>query len=158
MRRIGFSTLTFVTIALAATAFADGHVQPAPDDAVKARRALMGTIAYHTGILGGMAKGDMPYDAALATAAAENLSAAASMNRLTFWVNGSDLGAVENTRAKPDIWSDPAGFETAAMGLETAAAAMVTAAGTDLDALRGAMQGLGGACSACHKAYRAPAN
>jgi len=158
MRRFGFSTLTFVTIALAATAFADGHAQPAPDDTVKARRALMGTIGYHTGILGNMAKGEMPYDAAMATAAAENISAAATMNRLTIWIEGSGVGAAEGTRAKPDIWSDPAGFETAAMGLETAAATMVMAAGTDLDALRGAMQGLGAACSTCHKAYRAPAN
>lgn len=158
MRRFGFSTLTLVTIALAASAFADSHAQPAAEDTVKARRALMGTIGYHTGILGNMAKGDMPYDAALAAAAAENISAAATMNRLTIWIEGSGVGSVENTRAKPEIWSDPAGFETAAMGLETAAAAMVTAAGTDLDALRGAMQGLGAACSACHKAYRAPAN
>ena len=158
MRRFGFTTLTLVTIALAATAFADSHAQPAPDDTVKARRALMGTIGYHTGILGKMAKGDMPYDAALASAAAENLSTAATMNRLTIWIEGSGVGSAEGTRAKPDIWSDPVGFETAAMGLETAAAAMVIAAGTDLDALRGAMQGVGTACSTCHKAYRAPAN
>jgi len=33
---------------------------------------------------------------------------------------------------------------------------MQTAAATDVDALKASMAQLGGACSACHKAYRQP--
>jgi cytochrome c556 len=33
---------------------------------------------------------------------------------------------------------------------------MVTAAGTSGEAIKGAMAQLGGACSACHQAYRQP--
>lgn len=157
MRLFGLSLTSLALAALAATALADGH-SAALENAVKARNAQMGLIGYHTGLLGDMAKGDTPYDAATATAAAENLAAAASMNRLTLWLAGSEQGAVPGSRAKPEVFSDAAGFEEKAMALETAAAAMVVAAGTDLEALRAAMNDVGGSCGDCHKAYRGPRN
>ncbi|WP_299725590.1 cytochrome c [uncultured Tateyamaria sp.] len=157
MRHLKLSVLTLVAASLAAPVFADGHAA-ALEAATKARKANMSTIGYHTGILGAMAKGDTPYDAAVATAAAENLSAAASMNRIVLWIEGSEQGAVPGSRAKTEIWSDAAGFEEDAVALETAAAAMVAAAGTDLDSLRAAMGAVGAACGDCHKAYRGPSN
>ena len=156
MTRLFGLTLAACTVAVAA--FAGSHANPALKGAVDARNAQMSMIGYHTGLLGGMAKGDVPYDAATATAAAENLAAAAAMNRAVLWVEGSEQGAVEGSRAKPEIWSDAAGFEEKAMMLEAASAAMVTAAGTDLDALRAAMGDVGASCGACHKAYRGPRN
>lgn len=157
MRRLNLSVFTLVAATLAAPVLSDGH-SAALEGATKARNAQMGIIGHSIGLLGGMAKGETPYDAAIATAAAENLSAAASMERIVLWIDGTEQGAVPGSRAKPEIWSDAAGFEKNAMALETAAAAMVTAAGTDLDALRGAMQALGGTCGDCHKAYRGPRN
>ena len=150
--------LTVTAVAVAATAFAASHANPALEGAVKARGAQMTMISYHTGLLGDMAKGDVPYDAAMATAAAENLAAAAAMKRATLWIEGSEQGAVEGSRAKAEIWSAPAGFEEKAVALEPAAATMVTAAGTDLEALRAAMGGIGGSCKGCHEAYRGPRN
>ena len=158
MRLLGLTLSSLAVSALAFTAFADGHANAALESAVKARNAQMGVIGYHTGLLGAMAKGDAPYDAALATAAAENLAAAASMSRVVLWLEGSEQGAVAGSRAKAEVWSDASGFEEKAVALETAAAAMVTAAGTDLDSLRAAMGGVGAACGDCHKAYRGPKN
>ena len=158
MRFLSLTLSTFTAAAVAVAAFADSHANPALENAVKARNAQMGMISYHTGILGGMAKGETPYDAAMATAAAENLSAAASMNRMVLWLEGSEQGAVTGSRAKPEIWSDPAGYEEKAVALETAAAAMVVAAGTDLESLRAAMGAVGASCGDCHKAYRGPRN
>ncbi|MFL4471023.1 cytochrome c [Tateyamaria armeniaca] len=157
MRLFGLTLTTLAATAVAFTALADGHTK-ALEGAVQARKASMSTIGYHTGLLGAMAKGEAPYDAAIATAAAENLAAAASMNRIVFWIEGSEQGAIEGSRAKPEIWSDAAGFEESAMALETAAAAMVTAAGTDLESLRAAMGPVGKSCGDCHKAYRGPRN
>lgn len=156
-RFFGLALTSFATVAVASTAFADGH-SAALENATKARNAQMQMIAYHTGLLGDMAKGTTAYDATLATAAAQNLSAAASMNRITLWLEGSEQGAVPGSRAKPEIWSDPAGFDEKAMALETAATAMVDAAGTDLASLQAAMGAVGQACGACHKAYRGPQN
>ncbi|WP_299298726.1 cytochrome c [uncultured Tateyamaria sp.] len=150
--------LSLATCALAAAAFAGSHANPALEGAVKARNAQMSVIAYHTGLLGGMAKGDVPYDAATAVAAAENLASAAAMKRAVLWIEGTEQGAVAGSRAKAEIWSDAAGFEEKAVALEAASSAMITAAGTDLDALRAAMADVGGSCGACHKAYRGPKN
>ena len=158
MRRFGLSVFTLAAVSIAASAFADGHATPDLESAVKARKAQMSVIGYHTGILGDMAKGDMPYDAAMATAAAENLSAAAAMNRMVLWIEGSEQGVVADTRAKAEIWSDAAGFDQSAVALETAAAAMIGAAGTDLESLRAAMGPVGASCGDCHKAYRGPRN
>lgn len=158
MRHFGLSVFTLAAAAIAASAFADGHATPDLESAVKARQANMSMIGYSTGILGDMAKGELPYDAALATAAAENLSAAASMNRMALWIEGSEQGVVAGTRAKAEIWSDAAGFDERAVALETAAAAMISAAGTDLDQLRAAMGPIGASCGDCHKAYRGPRN
>ncbi len=158
MRFFGLSLSFLAATTLAVTALADSHANPALDAAVKARKANMSMIGYHTGLLGSMAKGEAPFDAAMATAAAENLAAAASMNRMVLWIEGSEQGAVAGSRAKAEIWTDAAGFEEDAMALETAAAAMVTAAGTDLESLRAAMGDVGKSCGACHEAYRGPQN
>ncbi|MGB7242308.1 MAG: cytochrome c [Sulfitobacter sp.] len=144
--------------AMTGVAFGDGHTDKALAAAVKARQAQMQLIGYNTGLLGEMAKGATPYDAALATSAAKNLSAAASLDRQTIWLEGSVQGTVDGTRAKADIWTNAAGFTEKATALETAADAMVTAAGTDLAALQAAMGGVGGTCKACHETYRGPKN
>ena len=157
-RLFGLSLTAGACIALAVTALADSHANPALENAVKARNAQMQMIAYHTGLLGGMAKGDIPYDAATATAAAKNLASAAAMERAVLWIEGSEQGAVAGSRAKADIWTDAAGFDAKSVGLITAANAMVDAAGQDLDSLRAAMGGVGAACGDCHKAYRGPKN
>ncbi|WP_223425780.1 c-type cytochrome [Tateyamaria pelophila] len=156
-RFFGLSLTALAAVATVSTASADGHTA-ALENATNARHAQMQVIAYHTGLLGEMAKGTTPYDAATATAAAENLASAASMNRIVLWLEGSEQGAIATSRAKTEIWSDASGFEEMAVALETAADAMVDAAGTDLDSLRAAMGGVGKSCGDCHKAYRGPKN
>ncbi len=150
------ATLTFAV--LATTAFAAAHSDKALKSAVDARRAQMQLISYNTGVLGDMAKGDIPFDTATARAAAANLNAAARLDRSLTWVAGTEQGTVEGARAKPAVWTDAAGFEAKFTALQTAAAAMETAAGADLAAIQAAMEDLGGACKACHDDYRGPKN
>ena len=61
-----------------------------------------------------------------------------------------------NTKARPEIWSDRAGFETAATNFTNAAdrLAQLASAG-DKDGFKAQYQALGGTCGACHRAYRA---
>ncbi|MEX3315540.1 cytochrome c [Sulfitobacter sp. PS-8MA] len=143
-------------VMIATAGFAASHSEKAANAAVKARQAQMQLIAYHTGILGGMAKGETEYDAEMAKVAASNLHAAAGLDPASLWLEGTEEGAVEGSRAKPEIWSDMDGFGKALENLRTTSAEMIDTAGTDLDALRAGMNGLGKACGACHDDYRVP--
>ncbi len=144
-------------LALAASAAsAESHVDPGIAAAIKARQSHMSLYAFNIGVLGGMAQENIPYDAAMASAAAANLAALSKLDQSRYWPEGSDMDSVEGTDALPKIWEDMAGVGEKIDGLVQAAAAMESAAGTDLASLKAAMGDLGGACGACHKAYRKP--
>ncbi len=67
---------------------------------------------------------------------------------------GTETGG--NTKALPEIWSDPAGFQKAAEGYSAAATKLAEAAQAgDADAVAADFKVLGDACGTCHKAYRA---
>jgi len=60
-------------------------------------------------------------------------------------------------RARPEIWSDWAGFEKAMMAMQTASKDLVTAAESGEAAKVGAALGaMGKTCGACHDDYRGP--
>jgi cytochrome c556 len=144
------TTLSVIVGMTAGAAFADGHIE----GAIKARQGQMQLYQHYLGILGSMARGNTDYNADAAQAAADSLLAVASISGATLWPQGSDMDSVEGTRAKASIWENFADVGAKSMATTSAAANMANAAGTDLDALRAAMGDLGGACSACHRAYR----
>ena len=148
----------FGTMALAAAALLSATVALAEspfDGAVVARKSVMQLRAFNIGQLAGMAKGDLPYDATAAQAAADNIVMMAGINMMAMWPPGSDNGSITGTNALPAIWADGSDIGDKGKALIAAAAAMQMAAGTDLAALQGAMAALGGACGGCHKEYRA---
>lgn len=157
----------FVTLPLAAalaltavvgTAIGDGHADKAAAAAVKARQAQMQLQAYNLGILGEMAKGAVPYDQAVAGAAANNLNQLANFDQTLEWPDGTVQGTFEGTRAAPAIWTDAAGYASEWQKFASATGAMAAAAGTDLASLQGAIGAVGASCGSCHKAYRGPEN
>ena len=123
---------------------------------IKARQGLMNYRAINIGTLGAMAKGDAAYDAAAAKAAADALLASASLDVSMLWPAGSDNTANPKSNALPAGWAADSDVGDKDEAFVKAAQAMSAAAGTDLASLQGAMEALGGACGACHKAYRAP--
>ena len=61
------------------------------------------------------------------------------------------------TSAKPEIWTKPAEFRAAQDGLVRAAETFQGAAMSgNVDAMRAAARGLGGACKTCHDQFRVP--
>lgn len=122
--------------------------------AVKARQSHMQLYQFNLALLGGMAQGNIDYDAAAAAAAADNLVALSALDQSRYWPMGSAAGEVEGTRALPALWAE--GSDAAAKGqaLNAAAVALSMVAGNDLASLQGAMGALGGACGACHQSYR----
>lgn len=153
MKRLA-TALTILSVAgFGTTALAQDDVDPAIAAAMKARQAHMQLYAHNIGVLGGMARERIPYDAAAAQAAASNIAALTTLNQSTYWPEGSDT-SVEGSKALPAIWENLDDVMSKSEDLVMAAAAMEDAAGQGLGALQGAMGGLGGACGACHEDYR----
>lgn len=147
------------TTGLIAAALMFGSVAIAADAPfgmeIKARQGLMNYMALNIGVLGGMAKGEVAYDAAAAQKAADNIAHAAGTDMSMIWPQGSDNGANPATHALPEIWGADSKIGDKMKALGDGAAAMKAGAGKDLDSLKAAMGGLGGACGDCHKTYRA---
>ncbi|MFV0244636.1 MAG: c-type cytochrome [Qingshengfaniella sp.] len=121
-----------------------------------ARQGEMQILALNLGVLGGMARGSMAYDPTLATAAAGNIVAVASLNQAPFWPEGSDAGSIADTRAEAAIWSGMDDFAMKWADLGDAAQSLETAAANGQEALGPALGQIGGACKACHDTYRTP--
>jgi len=141
---------------VATTAMGDGHADKAIMAAVKARQSQMTLYSFNISVLGGMAKGDIAYDAEAASAAASKLAALAQMEQSRMWPQGSDNEApgTEATAALPAIWQPGSTAAEKGMALAEAAIAMEQTAGAGLDALRGAIGAVGKSCGACHESYR----
>lgn len=141
-----FAKLIFAgAIVAAGVAFAEVE---ATDPNVIARQGLMGMIGKNTGILGGMASGKTPYDAAAAAGAKAALIEASAKIEATFKDQG---GADPASEAKPEIWTSWDDFLKHATALNTAATALDVAS---VETIGAGMSGLGGACKDCHTTYR----
>ena len=147
-----------ITGLIAAAAIGTAVAHEGSNPAVKARTSIMQLYAFNLGTLGGMAKGEIDYDAQAATSAANNLVVLTQIDQSAMWPAGSDSAADASSRALPAIWQNFPDVMAKGTAMSEAAIAMQGAAGQDLEALRAAMGGVGNACSACHKAYRAPKN
>lgn len=138
--------------AMASVAMAAG----APADLVKERQDEMRTNSDTMKALLGILKGDKPYDAATVKGMSDGI--AASFDKM--WKDGvwdtSTQSITTENKAKPEIWSDAAGFEKARKDAMDALAAL--GASTDLAGMKAALPKLGAACKGCHETYRQPEN
>jgi len=123
-----------------------------PEDAIKYRQSVMTVMGNHLGRVAAMAQGRVPFDA---KAAADNAAIVVMMSKLP-WVafgEGTDKGMP--TRAKPDIWKDPAKFKDLQTKMMDDAEKFDAAAKTgNLDNIKAALGTLGRACKSCHDDFR----
>jgi cytochrome c556 len=127
---------------------------PSPaDQAIHYRQALFTLIGGNSGPLGQMAQGKMDYNGAEATKRAQNLAFLATMVADAF----PDVSKTGDTKAKPEVWTNPTGFAAADKKLVDATAALVTALKTDNSAasLKTAFGAVGQTCKGCHDDFRA---
>jgi cytochrome c556 len=148
------SACALIASLTASVGFAQSTLTEDQQRAVTARNAQMTLYGFHLGPLAGMARDQIPYDSATAVAAAGNLAALAALDQSALWVDGTD--ASTGTRARAEIWSDPAGYAAAKLAMENAAKALAAVAGDGPDAFKAAFGPVGAACGACHEGYRAP--
>jgi cytochrome c556 len=124
--------------------------------AVLTRQAHYKELGKAFGGIGAELRKDAPDKAAIAA----NATTAANLAKdLPSWFpKGSGPEAGVKTAAKAEIWTDAAGFAAAVSKLqaETTKLQQVASAG-DIDAIKAQVRATGGACKACHDAYRAPA-
>lgn len=142
-------------LAVTALVFASGaSAVYAQADVVAQRQAAMRGMGAGVGAIRTAAGAG---DFATAEAKAKDLASAVhALPGLFPAGSGPESGA--KTRAKPEIWSDSAGF-TAAAGKAAAAAdnLVAAAASKNADQVNAAVAAFQGTCGGCHTPYRGPA-
>ena len=142
-------------VSVGSMVLAASHSNADAEAAVKARKAHMSLYSFNLGLLGKMAKGEMDFDAGAAQAAADNLVILSQINQARYWVPDSDNMSLENTRLLPALFDNIDDARAKGQALVEASTAMSAAAGS-LEGVQTSIGAIGGACGACHKAYRAP--
>jgi cytochrome c556 len=140
-----------LAIGLAGLTTAGHSVDVKPDDIIAGRQAAYDLMGAATGAMkaGVDSGGSVKSMAELAKSVESWGKAIPGM-----FPAGTETG--HNTKAKPEIWSDRAGFEKAAANLSTAAEKLATLASADDKAgFATQFRELGSTCGACHRTYRA---
>lgn len=150
-------TMTGLALAGAVAAGVAVAQEPSPGaKAVLVRQAHMKEFGKAFGGLGAELRKEAPDKAQIAADAANARGLAQALP--TWFPKGSGPEAGVKTAARAEIWSDAAGFDTAATRLQAETTKLADlAAGGDFDAIRVQARAAGAACAACHDKYRAPA-
>lgn len=152
-RLLSCLTASAATLAAICTALPAAAQFAKPEDAIKYRQSVMFLQATYLGRLAAMANGRVPFDAKVA---AENAELLYTLTRLPFagFIDGTDKG---NTRAKPEIWTERAKFDAAAMKMQDQVTKLNAAAKTgNIDQIKAAVGAAGQACKACHDDFQKP--
>lgn len=127
--------------------------QAKPEDVIRYRKAQYTVLLWNWMPLNAMVRDRIPFDAAEFARRAARVAAVAPQ-LLEGFAEGSGEGAP--TDAKPEIWQDFADFTAKMQDLERESAALADIAkGGDEAAMRAQFAKVGGACKACHDAYKA---
>lgn len=147
-------SLSILTAAAIAASTSLALAQDGPSAPQKARQGMMRIMALNMGVLGGMAKGEIAFDAAQAQAAAETMVAVSGIHQGLLWPAGSGMDASRTSEALAAVWEKPTDFAARWSALGEAARGLQTAAGEGQPALGPAMGIAGKACGGCHETFR----
>jgi cytochrome c556 len=148
MKKIASFVLSACAVAFAVPAAAQFAK---PEDAVKYRKNALFVMQQNFGRIAAMAAGKAPFDAKVA---ADSAAIAEFVGKLPWaaFGEGTDKG---DTRAKPEIWKEPAKFKEYADKMQAEMSKLAAAAKTgNLDSIKTAVSATGGTCKTCHDAYR----
>jgi len=120
--------------------------------AAEVRQGLLEVVGFYIGPIVGMAREQIPYDADVVKANAENMAALLPMIHDVF---RNDTSSFElDTEALAGIWSNTEDFNAKATTAAENAAALAAATAEGQGAAMKAFGALGGSCKACHDEYR----
>ncbi len=147
-------TLAALSLSVAfGSAQAQGKKDPRQSN-IEQRQAFFKLLGLYYGPLSAMNKGDMPYDAAAANAAAANLALLVQLDQAPLWMSGADRSFAETSLTLPKAFEDAGAIDKGLSGLATAVAALAPVAGDGLEPMKAAFAPVGGTCKDCHDAYR----
>jgi cytochrome c556 len=150
---IPMKSTTLLVLAASVVAFsASASAQFAkPEDAVKYRKSALFVMQQNFSRVAAMAAGKAPFDAKVAAESAAVADFVAKLPWAAFG-EGTDKG---DTRAKPEIWKEPAKFKEYADKMQLEMSKLSAAAKTgSLDSIKTAVSATGGTCKTCHDAFR----
>ena len=143
---------TGVALAMGAGIAATAVAQVKPEVLVKQRQAAMVLQGKYLGPIGGMLKGNIPYNADTVVLNATFLENLARMPWDGFNPNTKD----EKTAALPAVYNDKAKFDEIASRLENEASRLATVSRSgDEAAVKAQITAVGKVCGACHNDFRA---
>jgi cytochrome c556 len=126
--------------------------QTKEEQEVEYRQSIFIVMAGNFGPLGAMAEGKMPFNADQAKLRAQRVAFLAPLLKEAFPPESSGVG---HTAAKPEIWTDTAGFNAALQALLDKSAALAAAAQTgDQAKITAAVAETGKTCKSCHDKFR----
>ncbi|WP_100641819.1 c-type cytochrome [Alteromonas facilis] len=118
------------------------------------RQALLQLVRSNMGPLGGMAKGQIPFDTEVMKTNALRIEQLGTMLPDYFATNTTSFNV--DTEALPKIWDNMDDFVAKANDMVVAAQALQVAAESgDEGAYRKAIGGVGATCKGCHDSYKA---
>jgi len=140
-----------VAMAALGGASLEALAQAKPDVLVKQRQAAMTLQGKYLGPIGGMLKGNIPYNADVV---AVNATFLENLSRMP-WDGFDPSTRGEKSKAKPEVFTDTAKFKAAYELLEAETAKLGAVARAKNEAgVRAAFGGVAKACGACHDAFR----
>ena len=144
-----------IALAAIATGIAGATLaQQKPEEVIKYRKSVMTIQSWHMRPMAAMVKGQRPYDADVFAYNAQVIGQTARMKAEAF-AAGTDKATDAETRAKPEIWSEPEKFKEALDRFQAEAIKLVEASRVgSVDAVRPVFGGVAKACGACHDAFR----
>ncbi len=143
--------MNFRIIATAATALCLGWaaVAVAQDNPVAKREQMMKQVGGAMGALGGIAKGEKPYDAEAVKAALTTISA-----DMKAFPDQFPAGSEANSAAAPAIWENMDDFKAKSLKLAGDADTLLASMPADQAGVQEAIKTLGANCGTCHQTYR----
>lgn len=137
------------SFAMADAAKSEKHAKKATE----LRQAVFKMLGANMGTLGGMAKGKIPFDAAIVEKNATRI------NQLSYMVNdytSTDTSAFQvKSDALNKVWTDRVAFEKRTDDLTTASAKLIKAAQSGNEgAIKAAIGGVGKTCGGCHDNFK----
>ena len=151
-------TPTLAILATVSAFTASAQQTPTPEQlaqsATETRQAVFKLLGYNMGVISGMARGTVEFDAQIAQRNAERIAALAPMIPELFAARDTRAFGVE-TEALPVIWDQVDLFTEKANNLMSAANTFAeTAQGGDRAAILGGLRAFGSTCGNCHDTFR----
>lgn len=133
------------------------QAEPTPEElaaqAADTRQSLFKLLRYNLNMISGMARGTVPFDAAIAERNANRIAELAPMIPELFATDTRTYNI--ETEALPIIWDRMDEFTEKANNLVNAANTFAaTARGGERNAILGGIRAFGGACGNCHETFR----